>query len=436
MLLSLNKNVILFNMESIEQIADRSKGQIHLLVNFNAIPFKFYDDCPMAHRFNVDDCKYLLKGIQDGTIVSSLYCLQEGLFPIVRKEHERFKQELMTYEQTGMFSEGLILSHRKEVTFENVVSHLEMLTEMINALESNVNLFPVIVAEIEKTVDEMIKHPEVFELTKPIGYSGFVTIRGEAIAYPMITEIMFEPNYMKYLSRTIMKKLLENYLIAAPMRMQDMVHKQGYVLTLDDIQVGMNCELSVVTDVFCPYFFETNNEESMFNLNLDIKIKEDHIECELFGTKIMDIPCDIKDIFQVNAEVQEMEAPKRISKHAYWIKEYDVMIGILLHLGLYGYCKIERLDIENILLDLRKYITIVMNSGAPVKSGSFMHLIRKVFEVDGGRKYMPDDETIEFLSELLDVMARFPDNIDEIKYNFSDDCEKMIPIITRYVQSL
>jgi hypothetical protein len=423
-------------METIEQITDRSKGQVHLLVNFNALPFKFFDDCPMAHRFDIDDCKYLLKGFQNGTIVSSLFCLQEGLFPIVRKEYERFKKELMLYEETKSFSEGFILSHRKEVTFENVVAHLEMITEMINALESNVNLFPIISAEIEKTVQGMIETPEVFELTKPIGYSGFVTIRGEAIAYPMITEIMFDPNYMKYLSRTIMKKLLENYLIAAPMRMKDMVHKRAHVLTLDDIQVGMNCELSVVTDVFCPYFFETNNEESLFNLNIDMKIMNDHIECEVYGMKVMDIPFNIHEHFNLEVEVTEMDAPKRISKHAYWIKEYEVVIGILLHLGLYGYCKIDNTKLENILFDLRKYITIVMNSGAPVKSGSFVHLIRKVFEVDGGKQYMPDEESIEFMSELLDIMASFPDNIDEIKYNFSDDCEKMIPLITRYVQSL
>lgn len=423
-------------METIEQIADRSKGQIHLLVNFNALPYKFFDDCPMAHRFNIDDCKYLLKGLQDGTIVSSLYCLQEGLFPIVRKEYERFKKELMLYEETKTFSEGFILSHRKEVTFNNVVSHLEMLTEMINALESNVNLFPIISAEIEKTVDEMINHPEVFELTKPIGYSGFVTIRGEAIAYPMITEIMYDPNYMKYLSRTIMKKLLENYVVSAPMRMEDMVHKKAHVLTLDDIQVGLNGDLSVVTDVFCPYYFETNNEESMFNLNIDMKIMDDHIECEVFGMKFMDIPCDLKKHFNLEADVMEMEAPVKISKHAYWIKEYEVVIGILLHLGLYGYCKIDNTKLENILFDLRKYITIVMKSGSPVKSGSFMHLIRKVFEVDGGRQYMPDEESIEFMSQILDVIASFPDNIDEIKYNFSDDCEKIIPIITRYVQTL
>jgi hypothetical protein len=423
-------------MESIEQIADRSKGQIHLLVNFNALPYKFFDDCPMAHRFNIDDCKYLLKGLQDGSIVSSLYCLQEGLFPIVRKEYERFKKELMIYEETKSFSDGLILSHRKEVTFENVVAHLEMLTEMINALESNVNLFPIICAEIEKTVDEMINHPEVFELTKPIGYSGFVTIRGEAIAYPMITEIMYEPVYIKYLSRTIMKKLLENYMIAAPMRMKDMIHKRVHTLTLDDIQVGLNCDLSVVTDVFCPYFFETNNEESMFNLNIDMKIMDDHIECEVFGIKFIDLPFDLKEHFKIEVDITEMEAPKRISKHAYWIKEYEVVIGILIHLGLYGYCKIDNAKFENVLFDLRKYITIVMNSGAPVKSGSFVHLIRKVFEADGGKQYMPDEESIQFMSELLDIMASFPDNIEEIKYNFSDDCEKMISLITRYVQSL
>jgi hypothetical protein len=423
-------------METVEQITDRSKGQIHLLVNFNALPFKFYDESPMSHPFGVEDCKYLLSGLQNGTIVSSLYCFQEGLFPLVRKEHDRIKKELRQYDQIGVFTEGFCLPHRKEVTPHNVATHLQFLTEMIQALESNVSLFPLICAEIEKTVGGMIETPEIFDLTKPIGYSGFVSIRGEAVIYPMITEIMYEPAYIKYLSRMILKKLLENYVLAAPLRRKDMDHKRTHVLTLDDIQVAMNGDLSVVTDVFCPYFFETNNPDSMFNLNVDMKIMEDHIECEVFGIHFMDLPFDITQHFKIEAEIQEAEAPRRISKHAYWMKEYDVVIGILLHLGLYGYCKIDNTKLENILFDLRKYITIVMNSGAPVKRESFVHLIRKVFEVDGGRCYMPDDDSIEFVSLLLDSMASFPENVEELKYNFSEDCEKMITLITQYEQSL
>ena len=423
-------------METIEQITDRSSGQIHLLVNFNALPFKFYDDCPLAHRFNVDDCKYMHKGLQNGTIVSSLYCLQEGLFPLVRKEITRFESEVAFYKDNGYFQEGLTLSHRKEVTKENVFAHVDMLNEMVEALASNVNLFPIICAEIEKTVESMIEAPEVFELTKPIGYSGFVTIRGEAIVYPMLTEIVYDTNYIKYLSRMILKKLLENYILAYPLREKDMLHKKSHVLTFDDIQVGMNGDLSVVTDVFCPYFFETDNEESMFNLNVDMKIMEDHIECEVFGIHFMDLPFNLKDYFNIDAQVTESSEPKRISKHANWIKEYDNIIGILLHLGLYGYSKIENPKLESILFDLRRYVTIVMNSGAPVQSGSFLHLIRKVFEVDNGHMYMPDEESIAFVSDLLDCMARFPENVEELKYDFSKDCRDMVEIITRYVQSL
>jgi len=423
-------------METIEQITDRSSGQVHLLVNFNAIPFKFYDDCPMAHRFNIDDCRYLLKGLQNGTIVSSLYCLQEGLFPLVRKEIVRFESEIAFYKDNGYFRPTLTLSHRKEVTKENVFAHMDMLYEMVKALDSNVNLFPIICAEIEKTVESMIEAPEVFELTKPIGYSGFVTIRGEAIVYPLLTEFFYETNYVKYLSRMILKKLLENYILAYPLREKDMLHKRSHVLTFDDIQVGMNGDLSVVTDVFCPYFFETNDEESMFNLNIDMKIMEDHIECEVYGIHFMDLPFDLKEYFNIEAQVAEATEPKRISKHANWIKEYDNIIGILLHLSLYGYIKIESPKLESILFDLRKYVTIVMKSGAPVKSGSFLHLIRKVFEVDDGHMYMPDEESIAFVSELLDCMARFPENVEELKYDFSKDCMDMVEIITRYVQSL
>jgi hypothetical protein len=362
--------------------------------------------------------------------------LQEGLFPLVRKEIVRFESEIAFYKDNGYFRPTLTLSHRKEVTKENVFAHMDMLYEMVKALDSNVNLFPIICAEIEKTVESMIEAPEVFELTKPIGYSGFVTIRGEAIVYPLLTEFFYETNYVKYLSRMILKKLLENYILAYPLREKDMLHKRSHVLTFDDIQVGMNGDLSVVTDVFCPYFFETNDEESMFNLNIDMKIMEDHIECEVYGIHFMDLPFDLKEYFNIEAQVAEATEPKRISKHANWIKEYDNIIGILLHLSLYGYIKIESPKLESILFDLRKYVTIVMKSGAPVKSGSFLHLIRKVFEVDDGHMYMPDEESIAFVSELLDCMARFPENVEELKYDFSKDCMDMVEIITRYVQSL
>jgi len=420
-------------METIEQITDRNKSEVHLLVNFNALPYKFYEDCPMAHRFDINDCKYLKKGLEDGTIVSSLHTFQDGLFAVVRKELVRFEEELAYFKENETFRPGLKLSHRRDVNYTTVSAHYDMLNEMVEALESNVSLFPIITAEIEKSLDSMIEHPEVFELSKPIGYSGFVTLKGDTVIYPMLTEVMYDPDYVKYLSRMILKKFLQNYILAYPLRKDDMVHKQSLIVTLDDIQVAMNSDLSVVTEVFCPYFFETENEESMFNMNIDIRMKDDHLECDIYGMRFIDIPFDLKEVFQIQCEVTECSEPKRISKHADWFKEYEDVIGLLLHLGLYGYSKFDHVKIENVLYDLRNYVTIVMKSGAPVQKSSFAHLIRKVFDVDEARRYMPDEDSIEFVSELLDIMASFPDNIEELKYSFADDCEKMVEAISRYV---
>jgi hypothetical protein len=421
-------------METIEQITDKKNAKVILLVNFNALPIKFYDNCPNIHKFCKEDCEEMFKGLGDGTMTASVVCLQDAFYKKVVDSIAVFERESALFKESGVFSEGFRLGHNIELNITNVHKHLETLEAVKASLATNVNLFPVINAEIEKSLTMMIETPDLFDAVRPMGYSGIAIMKGEVIVYPFITEVMYDVDYVKYLSRTIMKKTFENYLQAYPFRKGDMVRKRSKMLLFSDLQVGMNADMTVVTDVFCPYFFETNDNENILNISMDVKMMGDHVEMSVNGEHFMDLPCDIKKIFNIEVTVEETGTPTRISKHGDWFKEYDSFIGLILFNCLYGFVRIKNVRIENILNDLRKYITLVMKEGAPALARSFERLIRKVYQVDGGEAFLPDDDNIKLTSELLEVLAGFPtDETIMYKKDFSKDVIKMIDIINQYV---
>lgn len=422
-------------MESVEAISDKRTGEIYLMVNFNALPIKLYDGFEDAHRFSVSDCLTIKQGLGDGTIVATVVCLQESLERIVNERMNKFNMQNDHYKALGTFTDGFVLPRGTPLTIENVHRHIDLLKEFKSSFESNSSMFPTISAEMEKSVTMMAETPELLELAVPMGYSGLVKIKGDIVVDPVITKICYEPDYVKNLSRTILKKTLENYIRAYPFRKDDMLRKKSKNLKLDDLQVAMNSDMTIVTDVFCTYFFQTNDPDCVFNLSVDFNLTNDGINVTYNGIPFIDLPADIKKMFNMEATIMATPVATRVSKHGDWLKEYESIISLIIQLTLRGYIIDTSPNLSNIMNEIRKYVTIVIRQGAPVSASSINMLVKQVFSVNNGSSDLPDEDDICLFSDLVAVLAGFPggDNTIAMKKDFSQDAAAMIEVISRYV---
>lgn len=417
-------------------VTNKILGEVYILMSFPNQAMRIIEGTPNAHPIEIETLRRIHEGIKNGnmTLTQSLY--MSNVLGNVERQVEKIKMEIEYYKEHDEFLE--IRTDNARNMYEKLVHYIPNLKSWVESAHTAMKKIDPYLVDLEKMLSTAVSDPKYIELSQKVKHSSFLSMKGEVIVpldqlfvYHMdnldinsiITSVVLSKSEVSYFHYIVLKKLLENYIAGFPLRKPYIGKNRFMLLQSEHIIVTMDSNMKSITDLVCPWLFSSKDYDSILHFDMEMKADDKGMEFGMNGEPYGFIPMDFEK--EITFEKTTIEPYFKVHRNAIWIREYKMMINILLRLSFGAYNQSTKVHYENLIAEIADKFLIVLEEGIVLGYDKIYKFI--VNEFNEHNMELPEQESLDLTCKILEVFASDRGSeYHEVEITHSDD--ESIPV--------